>query len=110
MQEARRALLVEMQMELPKDDWVDSALADLKYISRMRDLEQQLEEGSFQEKVLDVVPISGLIMGQFVRLENELKTAQELWGGRKGAAAKKSCCDIGVSLSFSFSRSTSCWS
>ena len=60
-------------------DWVNTAMADLQYLLRMRELERQLEEDSFQEKVLDVVPISGLIMSQFVRFENELKTALELW-------------------------------
>jgi len=39
---------------------------------------KHLEENP-QEKVLDVVPVSGLILGRFIRMENELKTVLELW-------------------------------
>ena len=41
---------------------------DLKYLARMRQLETS------GERVLDVVPVSGLVLSQFYRLENELKT------------------------------------
>lgn len=46
---------------------------DLKYLARMRQLETS------GERVLDVVPVSGLVLSQFYRLENELKTVIELW-------------------------------
>ena len=48
---------------------------DLKYLTRMRQLETS------GERVLDVVPVSGLVLSQFYRLENELKTVIELWDG-----------------------------
>jgi hypothetical protein len=34
---------------------------------------------SSRRQVLDIVPVSGLVMSCFVRLENELKTVLELW-------------------------------
>lgn len=73
-------LFDEQRKTLPAESvaWMSSMIADLRYLTRMKELEAQLDEGT-QEKVLDIVPVSGLVIGNFVRLENELKTVLELW-------------------------------
>eukprot|EP00005_Dracoamoeba_jomungandri_P011726 CAMPEP_0174269542 /NCGR_PEP_ID=MMETSP0439-20130205/41414_1 /TAXON_ID=0 /ORGANISM="Stereomyxa ramosa, Strain Chinc5" /LENGTH=70 /DNA_ID=CAMNT_0015358381 /DNA_START=416 /DNA_END=625 /DNA_ORIENTATION=+ len=47
---------------------------------------KRLEEEFFEKKEVtglpDIVPISGLILGKLHRLENELRTVLEHWGGR----------------------------
>jgi len=37
------------------------------------------EENPPEYKVLDIVPISGLVLSFFVRQENELRTVLDLW-------------------------------
>jgi len=49
---------------------------DLEYLAKMEILEESKGGGT---RDLDVVPISGIIMGTFARLENECKTVLELW-------------------------------
>ena len=41
------------------------------------------ETAQKSSSVSDIVPISGLILGKFHRLENELKTIMEHWGRQK---------------------------
>ncbi|EFA81775.1 hypothetical protein PPL_05770 [Heterostelium album PN500] len=54
--------------------WIEDMLSDLGYLSEMKRLED-----SKTEKSLHIVPIGGLVMGTFARLENELNTVVELW-------------------------------
>ncbi|EGG17549.1 hypothetical protein DFA_08545 [Cavenderia fasciculata] len=54
--------------------WIEDMLSDLVYLQEM----QRLEDAK-NEKVLNIVPIGGLVMNTFARLENELNTVVELW-------------------------------
>eukprot|EP01132_Coremiostelium_polycephalum_P000791 gene791-983_t len=55
--------------------WIEDMLCDLEYLNEM----QRLEDVK-NEKVMHIVPIGGLVMNTFARLENELNTVVELWG------------------------------
>jgi len=57
------------------NNWIEGFVKDIKkYLQRMKELETETST-----KVLDIVPITGLTISRFVRLENELKTVLELW-------------------------------
>ena len=57
-------------------DLLEDLLKDIEYLETIKRLEiNQARE----KKDLNVVPISGLVMGSFYRLENELKTILEVW-------------------------------
>ena len=85
--------------------YVESLVHEIWYIREMKKLERGLftqdgtinpqnkpggtflggavTEKSNNSSVSDIVPISGLILSKFHRLENELKTIIEHWGRRK---------------------------
>eukprot|EP01133_Synstelium_polycarpum_P004948 gene4948-5747_t len=54
--------------------WIEDMLSDLVYLKEM----ERLEDAK-NEKSMHIVPIGGLVMGSFARLENELNTVVELW-------------------------------
>ena len=63
---------------------LDDLIKDLEYLVEMKELEAKTkgnkEEGTQKKLSLSkAVPLSGLMMGSFFRLENMLKTAIELW-------------------------------
>ena len=58
-------------------DWIGDMLQDIRYLLTMKQLESP-QEG--QEKTLDIVPVTGLIVGRFYRIENELRTVVDHWG------------------------------
>jgi hypothetical protein len=68
---------------------------DLLYIEQMEFYEQKtlrfLETGEPLPKspLSEIVPISGLILGKFHRIENELKTVLEHWRKRKDIRTEK---------------------
>ncbi len=72
---AANASLVENSSERANSQPVDpmQLLKDIEYVNRMHELEIG------QERVLDVVPVGGLVVGTFVRIQNELKTVLMLW-------------------------------
>jgi len=60
----------------------DGLIKDLKYLVEMKELENKTAEGQKKKGKLELsyaVPLSGLVMGCFFRLENILKTVLELW-------------------------------
>eukprot|EP01102_Stenamoeba_stenopodia_P022797 TRINITY_DN9637_c0_g1_i1.p1 TRINITY_DN9637_c0_g1~~TRINITY_DN9637_c0_g1_i1.p1 ORF type:complete len:836 (-),score=143.68 TRINITY_DN9637_c0_g1_i1:1086-3593(-) len=58
----------------PAHKWVFEMLKDITYLVEMKSREDK-DVGN----ALDVVPVSGLVVGRFVRLQNELKTVIEIW-------------------------------
>jgi len=57
--------------------------SDLEYLEEMERLEASFFISSNgNRKLSDIVPITGLIVSKFHRLENELKTVQQHWEGR----------------------------
>jgi hypothetical protein len=51
-------------------DWIEDMLKDILYLRQMKRLEKPQNR---KEKILDIVPVTGLIVGRFYRLENELR-------------------------------------
>jgi len=71
-----RSLLVLTQDSINPTlvEWIERVLGEITYAQKMKQLE------NFAEKTeKDVVPISGLIVGRIMRLENELQTVLEVW-------------------------------
>jgi hypothetical protein len=62
------------------NEWIDNTIKDLGYLSKLRAMEEDRDPANAD---FHIVPISGLILGTFVRYENELKTVLEVWGGKK---------------------------
>lgn len=58
--------------------WMDNLVKDLQYLVEMRKMEDP-DYGKNNPVSFHIVPISGLILSHFCRLENEAKTALELW-------------------------------
>lgn len=58
-------------------DWISDMFQDIRYLLEMKQLESP-QVG--QEKILDIVPVTGLIVNRFYRTENELRTVVEHWG------------------------------
>jgi len=67
---------------------IDGVLKDLDYLLEMKVMEQRTQEqqrsggsasGDGKLVMSNVVPISGLVMSSFYRLENEMNTVLELW-------------------------------
>jgi len=56
---------------------------DVRYLYRMRELEDASKATS---KLMDAVPVTGLILARLCTLENELKTVIELWEHRMASA------------------------
>ncbi|KAH3743999.1 hypothetical protein Pelo_14589 [Pelomyxa schiedti] len=66
-----------------KGKLINDLLKDIKYTNRMKYLDK-----TPTEKVgIDVVPISGLIVGRLCRFENELKTVLQVWEKPKPAVS-----------------------
>jgi hypothetical protein len=65
------------ELNLPKNtlDSLEGLVRDIEYLETVIEIEKHpgINAG------LNIVPISGLIMGTFVRKENELKTVLEVW-------------------------------
>lgn len=55
-----------------EQDWIEDMLKDILYLRQMKRLEKPQNR---KEKILDIVPVTGLIVGRFYRLENELRFA-----------------------------------
>lgn len=62
-------------------DWVDDMIKDMEYLEAINAAEAAAEAGITSGKGLELgpVPISGLILGCFYRLENELLTVLDCW-------------------------------
>jgi hypothetical protein len=56
------------------NDVAEGLLKDIKYLQEMKRLEKHTSE-----RGLEIVPITGLIVGRFCRLKQELLTVLELW-------------------------------
>ncbi|MDP2436151.1 MAG: hypothetical protein Q8P67_10445, partial [archaeon] len=67
--------------------WISDMLKDILYLEEMREMEKVSEPGKLQ--LSNVVPIGGLILSCFFRIENELKTIEDLWPDPKILASKK---------------------
>lgn len=61
---------------LKASHFVADILKDLEYL---REMKRREETGKDRGLGIDIVPISGLIVGRFCRLRNELKTVIEIW-------------------------------
>eukprot|EP01088_Endostelium_zonatum_P011885 TRINITY_DN2603_c0_g1_i1.p1 TRINITY_DN2603_c0_g1~~TRINITY_DN2603_c0_g1_i1.p1 ORF type:complete len:902 (-),score=251.77 TRINITY_DN2603_c0_g1_i1:112-2817(-) len=59
-----------------KEEEIDEMIKDIEYLKEMKRLEKK--ENS-NEKILNIVPVTGLIVGRFYRLDNELRTCIEVW-------------------------------
>jgi len=57
-------------------EWIGDMFKDILYLKQMKRLEKPQNR---KEKILDIVPVTGLIVGRFYRLENELKTVLDVW-------------------------------
>lgn len=55
-------------------DWVEKLIGDIEYLQAMMELEEKPIEG-----LGHIVPVSGLVLGCFLRVENELRTVLEVW-------------------------------
>lgn len=55
-------------------DWVEKLIGDIEYLQAMIELEEKPIEG-----LGHIVPVSGLVLGCFLRVENELRTVLEVW-------------------------------
>lgn len=51
-------------------DWIQDMFKDIQYLKQMKRLEKPQNR---KEKIKDIVPVTGLIVGRFYRLENELR-------------------------------------
>lgn len=83
-----QTLVKEASSKAPEQvqNWVRDFLEDYQYIEEMKRMEEVefVEEGGDQKLRLSaVVPISGLIVGKFSILENELSTALSFWEERQ---------------------------
>jgi len=65
------------------NEWIDNTIKDLEYLEKLR----KMETKDPANNDFHIVPISGLILGTFVRYENELKTVMEVWGKKEHQAA-----------------------
>ncbi len=75
-------------MELPElqKKQLRSLVSDVTHLREMQRMEKEPMDSDHGR--LDVVPISGLIMGSFVRLRQELETVISLWGKSKRTNSK----------------------
>jgi len=65
--------------------WVKNILDDIDYIKQMKVLEEQFYDPESKKPgtgLSHIVPITGLIMGRFNRVENELRTVLNVWENR----------------------------
>eukprot|EP01114_Cavostelium_apophysatum_P016082 TRINITY_DN4516_c0_g1_i1.p2 TRINITY_DN4516_c0_g1~~TRINITY_DN4516_c0_g1_i1.p2 ORF type:complete len:707 (-),score=176.75 TRINITY_DN4516_c0_g1_i1:2247-4367(-) len=75
-------IVINALMKLTCDDmgddatmWIDRVAGEITYVEQMK----KLENSTVRTDNKDIVPISGLIVGRIVRLENELQTVLEVW-------------------------------
>lgn len=66
---------------------VSSLMSDIEYLEKIQFLEENPSECSIATQDLSIVPISGLVMSCFYRMENELKTVLEVWDRPDHAAS-----------------------
>ena len=74
---------------------LDGLMKDLQYLVEMKNLENKSENDRTKStagklELSYAVPLSGLVMGSFFRLENILKTVLELWEPKQVAAQQTS--------------------
>jgi hypothetical protein len=74
--------LTRQHMEEKISQRVDCLVAEINYVHQMK----KLEEAKNKTDHKDIVPITGLIVGRFHRLENELQTVIEVWGSAPSPA------------------------
>ena len=74
----------KLDMKSAQKTWVDDAIQDLLYLQEMRELDS-VDTAAVNKKPTfsNVVPVSGLFLGNILRHENEVKTVVELWGNNK---------------------------
>jgi hypothetical protein len=63
---------------------ISGLIKDIDYLREMKKIEESLDRAAMKGETVPlslshVVPISGLFLSCFYRLENELKTVLELW-------------------------------
>ena len=58
-------------------EWMEALLKDIEYLETIKRLE--ISQPTKGKGDLNVVPISGLVLNSFIRLETELKTVLEVW-------------------------------
>lgn len=58
-------------------EWIENMVKDMEYLEEMKKMEDPAYAASCGN--FHIVPISGLIISVFCRLENECSTVQELW-------------------------------
>eukprot|EP01087_Luapelamoeba_hula_P018207 TRINITY_DN5849_c0_g2_i1.p1 TRINITY_DN5849_c0_g2~~TRINITY_DN5849_c0_g2_i1.p1 ORF type:complete len:690 (-),score=86.22 TRINITY_DN5849_c0_g2_i1:133-2202(-) len=78
--------------------YIGDLMQDMRYLDQMRVLED-----APAERVLDIVPVTGLVVGRFYRLENELRTVLEHWADTEEMEQKGEGDD---SSDFAFSRTS----
>jgi len=83
----RRFELTKASLDPKIVDWITEMLKDIEYLEEMREMEKQSEPGKLQ--LSNVVPIGGLILSCFFRIENELKTILDLWPDPEVLAQKR---------------------
>lgn len=75
-------------------DDVNNLYKDILYIEEMFAMEEHIQKTTEKSKkglsLSNVVPISGLIMSSFYRLENELRTIIELYGSSSNSESQSS--------------------
>jgi hypothetical protein len=64
----------EEEMNVQGMKAAETLIKDVEYLRQMKVLETEESAGK------DIVPITGLIIGRFCRLRNELKTVLSIWG------------------------------
>lgn len=84
-------LMSQRQDELDPQIWarLEGLFKDLIYLYTIKELEENPEKmkGKLSAKDQNVVPISGLVVNYFYRLENELKTVLEVWEGNAASSS-----------------------
>eukprot|EP00012_Vannella_robusta_P004683 CAMPEP_0206207952 /NCGR_PEP_ID=MMETSP0166-20121206/15913_1 /ASSEMBLY_ACC=CAM_ASM_000260 /TAXON_ID=95228 /ORGANISM="Vannella robusta, Strain DIVA3 518/3/11/1/6" /LENGTH=552 /DNA_ID=CAMNT_0053628843 /DNA_START=86 /DNA_END=1743 /DNA_ORIENTATION=+ len=79
---------------LKPSESVQNLIMDVSYVEKMKAMEEHFKTSEKPMKgfsVSNVVPISGLIMGSFYRLENELRTILELYSGKASPHSTERC-------------------
>ena len=71
-------------------DCVEAVARDVEYLRKMKILEAEFAAGSLDRSLRDVVPVSGLALNYFHRMQMELKTIIEIWAPRKERRKKLS--------------------
>eukprot|EP01105_Mastigella_eilhardi_P018371 TRINITY_DN4243_c0_g1_i1.p1 TRINITY_DN4243_c0_g1~~TRINITY_DN4243_c0_g1_i1.p1 ORF type:complete len:685 (+),score=175.86 TRINITY_DN4243_c0_g1_i1:212-2266(+) len=75
VEEAERRFAALPETGSGQNKLISDLIKDIKYTIRMK----YLDDTPSEKGGLDVVPVSGLILGRLCRFENELKTACQAW-------------------------------